>query len=140
MNDEINERLDSAFCRKAVKRMATLRKSIGQAGLDLTPEQFIVLSIFNRQSPGMTVGAIAGQTETPFANVTRTIEGLEKKGHVSRIRSKLDRRKVMVRLTLEGKKIVPRINQVKADWLNSLWDVYSQREKTILLDLLSRIE
>ena len=152
MKENINNRLDRALAARWTERRIILRRTLKEktpqvfatrgatprGDRPLTPEQWAVLKILDGSGLGVTVQAIAGQCDFPHANATRTIDRLEKRGLLIRLRDKTDRRRVMVRLTVEGNKIVRELDAVEDTLYHVFWDRYSPEEKEILLRLLMR--
>ncbi len=152
MKENINNRLDRALASRWTERRIILRRTLKdktphipvprgaspRGERPLTPEQWMVLRILDAAGLGVTVHEISRQCDFPYANATRTIDRLEKRGLIIRLRDKTDRRRVMVRLTVEGKKIVRDLDAVEATVYHLLWDVYSPEEKELLLRLLNR--
>ncbi|MDD4052032.1 MAG: MarR family transcriptional regulator [candidate division Zixibacteria bacterium] len=152
MKENINNRLDRALAARWAERRTVLRRTLKEktpqafaprgASLrgdrPLTPEQWAVLKILDSAGLGVTVQTIAGQCDFPHANATRTIDRLERRGFLIRLRDKVDRRRVMVRLTVEGKKVVRELDAVEEMVYHAFWDIYSPEEKELLLRLLTR--
>jgi len=72
-----------------------------QEGMNLTPEQFIVLKRVYRKKQ-MTQNEIATYFLRDNASITRVLDSLEKKNLIERVRSKEDRRVNFVHVTDEG--------------------------------------
>lgn len=152
MKEDINIRLDRALAARWTERRAVLRRTLKEktphvsvprgasprGDRPLTPEQWAVLKILDGAGLGVTVQTIAGQCDFPHANATRTIDRLEKRGLLIRLRDKIDRRRVMVRLTVEGKKMVRELVAVEETAYHMIWDMYTPEEKELLLRLLTR--
>jgi len=104
----------------------------------LTPEQYAILVVLDSYGHGVTVKEVGEAIDLPFANVTRTLERLETKGLVYRTRGVEDRRQMIVKLTLEGAKTARRLGEVRRRLGQTLWGKYDEREKRLLINLLSR--
>ncbi len=151
--DDLNEQLDRIFGAKWAARSTLLRGLLKQAsggrqaelGKEslrpptghLTPEQLAVIIALDSYGHGVAVKEITKEIELPHANITRTLDKLEKKGLISRTQDKADRRRAIVRLTLEGNKTARRLVGIRRKLLSALWDIYDDREKKLLLELLS---
>jgi len=152
--DNLNEKLDKALGTKWAARSTLLRELLKkapggrQAGLGkkslrpsaghLTPEQLTVIAVLDSYGYGVAVKEIAEEIELPHANITRTLDKLEKKGLISRTQDRADRRRIIVRLTLEGNKTARCLSGIRQKLHSALWDIYDDREKILLLELLSR--
>lgn len=153
MKENIDTRLDRALAARWSLRRAILRRALKEhtphipaprgasprGDRPLTPEQYAVLKILGGAGLGVTVQEVAGQCDFPHANATRTIDRLEKRGLIIRLRDKTDRRRVMVRLTVEGKKMLRALDAVEETVYLLFWDMYNLEEKELLLRLLTRI-
>jgi DNA-binding MarR family transcriptional regulator len=153
MDDNIDEQLDRALRKTWSSRRILLRRLLRsrdepntghdpgmprQLILDITPEQFTILCILESYGHGVTVKEITESIEMPHANVTRTLDRLEKKGLIRRSAGHKDRRQVIVKLTLEGTKEARRFAEVNRRLFETMWNKYDYQEKLHLLKLLSR--
>jgi DNA-binding MarR family transcriptional regulator len=152
MKENINHRLDRALAARWTERRTVHRRKLKEmtphvpvprgatprGDRPLTPEQWAVLQILDGAGLGVTVQTIAGQCDFPHANATRTLDRLEKRGLIMRLRNKADRRRVMVHLTVEGKRMVRDLDAVEDSVHHVFWDIYGPEEKELLLQLLTR--
>src|SRR5258707_8000109 len=76
----------------------------------LSPTQYNVLRILRGSPDGLPCGEIAARMITRDPDVTRLLDRLEKRGLVSRCRETKDRRTVWTRVTLEGLKVLARLD------------------------------
>ena len=84
--------------------------------------------------------ALQKEVKIDHAAVTRHLKQLEEKGMVSRRKSQEDNRFTIVRLTNEGrKKIVDYMNE-KQIFISKVLKNFSEKERYLLIDLLTRIE
>ena len=70
------------------------------AGLSAT--QFMTLNLIPSSKDGMTLTELAQRMNLGPATLTKTVDSLESRGLLTRTRSKVDRRQVMLALTREG--------------------------------------
>lgn len=152
MEDEIDRPLDAALQGKWIFRQRQLRmllKKMSPPQPELpgthprrdrgfTPEQYTIISLLHSFGHGVTVSEIAGSIDVPHANVTRTLDRLEKKGIIHRKRGDDDKRQMIVRLTLEGSKAAKKLGEIEKRLDQILWGDYNPEEKRTLLELLSR--
>jgi len=152
MNSDLDRRLDAALRVKWVTRQKQLRELLKEImprepelpgtrprrERGFTPEQYAIISILHSFGHGVTVSEIAGAIDIPHANVTRTLDRLERKGLIHRRRGDEDRRRMIVRLTLEGNKAAKRLSEIEARLDVIIWGAYSMSEKQALLELLNR--
>ena len=71
-----------------------------KAGLSAT--QFMTLNLIPVDGAKMTLGELARRMNLGAATVTKTLDSLETRGLLSRVRSDQDRREVLLTLTPEG--------------------------------------
>jgi len=152
MDNDIDRRLGTALQAKWVVRQEQLRKLLKALSppqsesrgshphreRGFTPEQYTIISILQSFGHGVTVSEIVEGIDVPHANVTRTLDRLEKKGLIHRKRGDEDKRQMIVRLTLEGGKAARKLGEVEKRLDEILWGEYSFSEKQILLELLRR--
>jgi DNA-binding MarR family transcriptional regulator len=152
MENDLNRRLDAALQARWVARQALLRRLLRRTAMTLpggpgthphrdrgfTPEQFVIIGILREYGHGVTVKEITGAIDVPHSNVTRTLDRLEKKGLIHRKRGETDKRRIIVRLTLEGNKAARTLKEVERHLEEKLWEDYSEDDKRELLGLLSR--
>lgn len=75
-----------------------LSQRLQQAGIDMTAEQWgVILVLLN--SDALTQGQIGEQLYLEKSSISRSIDGLEKRGWIERQRSETDSRQKMVILT-----------------------------------------
>ena len=152
MENNLNHQLDAALQAKWVTRQEVLRKLLRQASppepdprgahrhklRGYTPEQYVIINILSTYGHGVTVSEILHEIDMPHANVTRTLDRLEKKGIIHRKRGDEDKRQIIVRLTLEGNKAAKKLSEVKGELERALWGHINDSEKQALLELLNR--
>ena len=78
---------------------------------DLSANQYNVLRILRGALEGLPCGEIASRMITRDPDITRLLDRLEKRGLISRCRETKDRRMVMARITLEGLKLLSRLDE-----------------------------
>jgi DNA-binding MarR family transcriptional regulator len=78
---------------------------------DLSTTQYNVLRILRGAPEGLPCGEIASRMITRDPDVTRLLDRMEKRGLISRTRETRDRRLVTARITLEGRKLVDRMDE-----------------------------
>ncbi len=83
---------------------AALRKTFAAAGLDLTPEQWAVLTRVQNQR-GMSQSQLCEKTVKDRHNINRIVNILEKRGHIRRHPDENDKRAYRLYLTATGQAI-----------------------------------
>ena len=153
MNNELAARLDHLFRQSWAKRRQLLWRLLKSQAKEkspvkgamprnpsrFTPEQYEIISALDRFGHGVPVKDITEMIDLPHANVTRTLDRLEKKGLVRRSRGKDDRRQVIIHLTLEGTHAARRMAQLHDDLCRQLWGSLSESELGILINYFDRI-
>ena len=86
--------LNLAACKLKQHTAATLRKS----GVDLTPEQFLLIDLLWNEGP-MSQQTMADAMMKDKNSITKLVDALEKKGLVVRCRDMEDRRSNILTLT-----------------------------------------
>jgi len=125
------------FLRK-INRAADInsKKLIKQIGL--TGPQLLILQEVARRKE-VTAGEIAKAISLSQATVTGILERMEKRELLTRTRNENDKRRIMIRLTKTGKKIIKNapslMHEGFVEGLNSLQDW----EQTMILSALQRI-
>jgi len=107
--------------------------------LDLTTPRYELLGLLDNTDGGrLSLGELGRTTLYHPATMTYTIDGLEKRGLITRQPDPRDRRAVLAVITPEGRKVVRRATKLldELDW--GLAEV-SEEEATILAVLLSNI-
>ena len=78
------------------------------AGFGITPVQYGLLTVLST-APDSDQITLAGSLGIDRTNVSDVLARLQQRGLVSRVRSRVDRRMVLARLTPEGERLVERI-------------------------------
>ena len=116
-----------------------LRRLFMASGLDVTPEQWVVLFRL-REREGLTQSELGERTVRDKATVTRILDRLEKKSLVERRRDPRDRRTQRIFLTEKGSvsldALMPLVRQYGAD----LFDDIGSEDRTLLRRVLAHIE
>ena len=108
-------------------------------GLDITPEQYFILyKLFIKD--GVPQVQLADSAFGDFPNMTRILDGLEKKKLIRRQKDPKDRRKYLILLTEKGRSSM---NELKKPILNErerLFGEFSQVELAAFLNALNRLQ
>lgn len=107
----------------------------------LTYVQWIPLyKLLQNGHVGSTPGAMARDLSVDPAALNRSINRLERKGLVRRVRSEHDRRMVHLHLTPEGREVAQPVPEALASVLNDHLAGFSTHEWQQLLQLLTRMQ
>lgn len=108
------------------------------APLDITSSQMRVLMMVGYA--GFTMAStIAKKMGSNAGGVVRSIDRLEAKGWIERIRSIEDRREVHLSLTAQGRKLIEQIPLVLQESNSMSLKGFSDAEQETLIDLLERL-
>jgi len=123
----------------AMRLKIGLRRLFVASGLDVTPEQWVVLFRL-REREGLTQSELGDRTVKDKTTVTRILDRLEKKGMAVRRRDARDRRSQRIYLTDKGITVLDALMPlVKRYGAEAFADVGTEERKT-LCGLLARIE
>jgi DNA-binding MarR family transcriptional regulator len=101
--------------RPALLRLAReLRKETEQLGV--TARQSTLLWLVKR-SPGLSLAELAAEEGISPPALSGHVDRLERAGLLERVRSSEDRRRVGLRLTVDGTKLMRRIRARRTTWL-----------------------
>lgn len=117
------------FLLERTTRIAKLSftKAFKNLGVDITPEQWIVLDKLDANSE-MSQKEIGNESFKNAPTISRIIDNLVKKDLVSRISEENDRRKTAISLTEKGKKLVIKC-RAEVDALRDLsWNNLSDQD------------
>ena len=105
----------AAELRPAILRLAReLRKETEQLGI--TVRQVTLLWLVKR-SPGLSLAELATEEVISAPAMSGHVDRLERAGLLDRVRSSDDRRRVGLRLTDEGERLLRRVRARRTTWL-----------------------
>lgn len=111
----LSEDLVAADLRPVLLRLAReLRKETEQLGV--TARQATLLWLVKR-SPGLSLAELAAEEGISPPALSGHVDRLERAGLLERVRSKEDRRRVGLRLTEEGARLLRRVRARRTTWL-----------------------
>ncbi|SFK91366.1 DNA-binding transcriptional regulator, MarR family [Porphyromonadaceae bacterium KH3CP3RA] len=116
----------------------TVLKAFAQKGIDITTEQWTVLSCLWEKDK-IIQQVICDLTQKDKPSITRLIDNLEKKDLVKRIPDPADRRNNHIHLTLRGAALKKKTTEVVHDIVNHALEGISDEELTGAKDVLLRI-
>lgn len=85
-----------------------------------------------------TPGELSENLELTTARVANTLNSLEDKGLVERIHDKIDRR-VFVRITEKGRKVVEKAQKEAAEELNLFWEALGEEDAKEYIRLMRKM-
>lgn len=112
---KLSPEIVAAELRPAILRLAReLRKETEQLGI--TARQATLLWLVKR-SPGLSLAELAGEEGISPPAMSGHIDRLERSGLLERVRSSDDRRRVGLRLTEDGERLMRRVRARRTTWL-----------------------
>ncbi len=111
-------------------------KALNPTGLSLA--ELRILHMLNESGPLPMRKLTDGILITPGA-MTGLIDGLEDKGFVERIRSKYDRRIIMIKNTSKGEPILKKARLLHKQYVEKKFELLSKEEIFQLMGLLDKI-
>jgi DNA-binding MarR family transcriptional regulator len=112
------------------------KKLVKRVGL--TGPQLLILQEISRNVE-ITAGAIANAVSLSQATVTGILERMEKRELLTRQRSETDKRRIMVRITQEGKDILKNAPPIMQEAFVERFDNLQEWEQTMILSALQRL-
>lgn len=91
------------------------------------------------QNNKISVSELAQNMQLDKSTVSRTVDGLVKKDMVDRQIPEENRRKAILNLTKEGKDVCQSINYSNDSYIDRILHDFTNHERELLLDLLSRL-
>lgn len=107
----------------------------------LTPLQFAVMSYLNKQNgePGIDQSGLAARLGVDRNNASLLVDQLQQMGLLSRRVSEDDRRARLLQLTAKGERVYAQFEAANIEANNRILDPLAPAERTLLLDMLTRI-
>lgn len=106
---------------------------------NLTIPEWRVMAVLG-QEPDLSADQVCRRTEMDKVTVSRAVANLVKKGYLMRKRDEADRRRSILKLSKEGRKIYRRIIPIGRKLEARLVEVLNPEERRQLDDLLKRLD
>jgi len=138
--DKSNDQLMESHVALIAKNALIFERLMDErlAPLDITSSQTKVLMMIG--CAGFTMAStIADTLGTNPSGVVRSLDKLEAKGWIERVRSIEDRREVHLQLTSKGHKLIEQIPSYMNDSLNESLSGFTQAEHKMLISFLNRL-
>src|SRR5208283_4473542 len=117
---------------------AMLEQQIRPFGL--TEAEFRVLTALFSQPEGVAhPGDLCARTSQSPANMSRISDALVSRGHITRVLSSQDRRRMVLRITDQGEELVRRLLPLLWTPLNEMFSEFSDAEQQQLIAQLKRL-
>jgi DNA-binding MarR family transcriptional regulator len=115
ISEVISPETVAAELRPAILRLAReLRKETEQLGITARQATFLWLV---KRSPGLSLAELAAEEGISPPAMSGHVDRLERSGLLERVRSSSDRRRVGLRLTDEGERLMRRVRARRTTWL-----------------------
>jgi DNA-binding MarR family transcriptional regulator len=136
MNFDMNNSLGFVLNRTAIAMKTGFNTKIKE--FDISPEQWsLIFRVVENE--GLTQKELSDTTYKDQANITRSIDRLEKKGFLNRVSNSNDRRIINLFPTQKAKELVEKIVPISNEYNKQLSQGLSKNESEELLRLLNII-
>jgi DNA-binding MarR family transcriptional regulator len=116
---------------------AYMEKKLGIYGIG-SGEVAILMTLHKEDA--LTQGEIAEKIHVDKATVSREVRKLLRNGYLERKRDEKDRRRHIISLSPEGKKIIPEIKKVLLEWKKILLHGFSKEERAFIMKAIEKME
>jgi len=113
-------------------------KGLKEAGLDITPEQWVILSSLYEQN-GQSQTELASESFKNAPTISRILDLLCDKGYTERRATDSDRRKFLIFLTDQGKKAVRKAEAVVDELRQKGWENLTDRDYENFLRIINQV-
>ena len=136
MQFDMNLSLGFILNRTSIQSKALFTQRIKQ--FDISPEQWSL--VFRTvESKGLTQKELSDSTYKDQANITRSIDRLEKKSLLKRVPNHNDRRIINIFPTEDAINLVDTIIPISSEFNSFLTKYFSEEEKQQLIKLLNKV-
>lgn len=108
-------------------------------GFEITPEQFLILDALWDNNVGISQQQLANIVMKDKNSVCKLIDGLEKKGLITRIPDKADRRVNLIKVTPKALEISEKIQQEAKYAVDDIIEGIPEEHLHIFVDVLQKI-
>ena len=130
MKNKTDAKLAVVISQHFRKLLQIDRKETACHGVSLS--QHYVIDALNRKNE-LTMNELSKEVGLAMSTLTRIVDGLVRNGCINRYPSELDRRKVCVILTDEGKSLANNLRQCsQAFWTNVLESIPSEKKREMI--------
>lgn len=113
-------------------------RMLRQRGLDINPAHGRVLFVLWEEGP-LPINELARRVSLGKSTLTNTIDRLEAAGHIVRVRSADDRRKIVIELTRKNKALHALYDDVSAEMTRLFYRGFSKGDAARLDAYLARV-
>jgi len=108
------------------------------AGIDLTPEQWVILDNLLVQN-GVSQTELASKSYKNAPTVSRIIDVLERKGYVERQRFENDRRRYKIYLTSKGSETAERALPIAVELREQGWKGLTEEQYDVFIEMIETV-
>jgi homoprotocatechuate degradation regulator HpaR len=105
---------------------------------DITEQQWRILRVL-AESDAVDATEVAARAVILAPSLTRTIRLLEERGLMERGQDAADRRRILLRITAEGRRVIASVSPESREIYRQLEDRYGRRRIEALLDMLDEL-
>lgn len=105
----------------------------------LSESKFVLLFLLHGERDGLSPYELAERAGVTRATITGLLDGLERDGFVVRRSDVVDRRKILICLTVAGDALAATLFDEHTDWIASLFDGFDGPSREALSNLLQRV-
>ena len=136
----MTERREGGFLISKVHRIAgrIFARMLRERGLEINPAQGRILYVLWQEGP-LTIHEIARRVSLGKSTLTSGIDRLEQCGQVVRVRSKEDRRKIVIELTPGNRAMHRLYKEVSAEMATLFYTGFAEKEISRFESCLRRI-
>lgn len=108
--------------------------------MGLTRGRFMVLiQLYRKKEQGLSIGEICNFHRVRSATMTGIIDTLEREGQIERVHDPSDRRKVIVRITVTGRKLMEDFLPQHQENIGLMLAGLTVKERRVLQDLMQKL-
>ncbi len=109
------------------------------APYELSESKFVLLSILNDAPQQQCFpNILADQLGISRATISGLLDGLEKSNYIQRLNNSDDKRKVIIRLTTQGAKILNQVSVIHTEWIGELFSDLTATEQQLLKQFIAK--
>jgi DNA-binding MarR family transcriptional regulator len=100
----------------------------------------VLMALFCAEGNELPIESVGREIHTAGARLTVTIDAMERDGLLVRHIDRSDRRRIVVKLSMKGRRLIKTAFPVLAGHFQHVFSGLSLRERDVLLDLLARLQ
>lgn len=135
LEESVNHRIAAlaGLLRRQVFRI------IAENNLEITPDQWVVMYCLWQENE-LSVGEISKRTKKDFANITRIVDKLEKRGYVNKVKSKKDSRSTIIHILPKADNNKEKLQNIWKESTDLAMRGISEKEQQEFITIIEKIE